>query len=111
MNVKIKSFLFTTFLVISLGLKAQDAGGGYEYAEVTFGYDVAELPVLILYSDREKETIPTGFKPYKYRDHDLHEAILKAVGVKAKEGWSVINATNSTSGVNNTTYFLRRKKQ
>ncbi|HEY0261976.1 MAG TPA: hypothetical protein VGB95_03050 [Chitinophagales bacterium] len=113
MNVKIKALLFGLLLICSVGLKAQEASGGYEYAEVQMALNKKFVyNLLVVYSDRESETIETGLGS-KATTLEIHDAVLKEVGEKAKEGWIVTNTTSVTLETVEIVpvYFLRKKKQ
>lgn len=100
MNTKMKMLLFGLFLVVSLGVNAQDK---YEYAKV---FDLGGK-LTVIYSNAETEKI--SFE----KTSDLakyHEQLLQVVGKMADNGWELfLTSENITGGT--TIYFLKRKKK
>ena len=106
-TLKTKMLFFALLFATSFAVKAQEASGGYEYAEVTVGFS-GEWKIVALYSDKEREVIETGFKTIK--DFNVSEALIKEIGNKAKQGWQVVNVVSLEHSFV-PSYFLRRKKQ
>ena len=109
----IKTLLFGMFWFVAVGVKAQEAsGGGYEYLEIQPALSAKfGLGLLVVYSDRTSETVETGLVLGKNTALEFHDAILKEVSKKAKDGWAVTNTTTITlNGQFVPVYFLRKKK-
>lgn len=102
MNTKIKSLLLAAFLLMAIGLKAQETGG-YEFAIVEGGLSYSKVAVtkndnteLIDVPNKSKNTSTT----------------IKTVEDMVKDGWMVFNTTTLgvSAGVASAhVFYLRRK--
>lgn len=99
----IKTLLFGMFLFGTVGVKAQEASGGYEFAKV---FDLQAKYIAIVYSNGEVEKVPFE----KVTDvAKVDQQFLQTVEKLTSNGWTLI--TINSEGVGRATYYLKRKKK
>ncbi|HEY0262274.1 MAG TPA: hypothetical protein VGB95_04560, partial [Chitinophagales bacterium] len=91
------------FLVISIGLKAQEAGSGYEYTTIS---GTLYNKKIFITTNNNEEKIDIA------KDSKLSVELIKKVEEYSKQGWQLFNVAPifySTTEVAGHVYYLKRK--